>query len=97
VCFDVRGVDHLRVCGSPVSGKLPEQIFPNAATRPTHETVIDRRRWAILGRAIAPATAAFQHMNDAADDMAVVRPLNPLNGEVTTARTNQISAIIAPP
>jgi tetratricopeptide (TPR) repeat protein len=39
VRLDVRGVDHLRVCGSPVSGKLPKQIFPDAATRPTHETV----------------------------------------------------------
>src|SRR5450432_2784858 len=41
VCFDVRRVDHLRVRGSPTPGKLPEQIFPDAATRPTHETVID--------------------------------------------------------
>ena len=31
---------------------------------------------AILGRAIAPATAAFQHMHDAADDAAVVHPLD---------------------
>jgi hypothetical protein len=72
----MRRVDHLRVRGAPVAGKLPEQIFPNATPRPTHETVIDRRRWAILRRTIAPATAAFQHMHDAADDAAIVRPLD---------------------
>jgi hypothetical protein len=44
VRFDVRGVDHLGVCRSPVSGKFPEQIFPDPAPRPAHEAVIDRRR-----------------------------------------------------
>src|SRR5271166_3942849 len=39
-------------------------------------TIIDRCRRSILGRAIAPATAAFQNMHDAADDAAVVRPLD---------------------
>ena len=40
----VRGVDHLGVCRSTVSGKFPEQIFPDPAPRPAHEAVIDRRR-----------------------------------------------------
>jgi hypothetical protein len=31
VCFDVRGIDHLRVRGSSVPSKLPEQVFPDAA------------------------------------------------------------------
>src|SRR5439155_21243385 len=43
---------------------------------PAHEAVIDRRRRAILGRAIAPATATLQHVHDAADDAAIVRPLD---------------------
>ena len=33
-------------------------------------------RRSILGRAIAPATAAFQNMHDTADDAAVVRPFD---------------------
>jgi hypothetical protein len=74
--FHVRGVDHLRVCGSSVSSKLPEQVFPDATPRPAHKAIIDRCRRSILGRAIAPATAAFQNMHDAADDAAVVRPLD---------------------
>ena len=74
--FHVRGVDHLCVCGSSVSSKLPEQVFPDATPRPAHKAIIDRCRRSILGRAIAPATAAFQNMHGAADDAAVVRPLD---------------------
>jgi hypothetical protein len=53
VRFDVCGVDHLRVCGSSVPGKLPEQVFPDATPRPAYEAVIDRRRWTISFGAIA--------------------------------------------
>src|SRR4029077_15725888 len=74
--FHVRGVDHLCVCGTSVSSKLPEQVFPDATPRPAHKAIIDRCRRSILGRAIAPATAAFQNMHDTADNAAVVRPLD---------------------
>src|SRR5207245_6203073 len=76
VRLHVRGVDYLRVCGSSVSSKPPEQIFPYATPRPAHKAIIDRCRRTILGRAIAPATATFQHVHDAADDAAIVRPLD---------------------
>jgi hypothetical protein len=33
----------------------------------------------ILGRAIAPATAALENMHDAADDAAIVNPLHTAN------------------
>jgi hypothetical protein len=71
--FDVRGVDHLRVCGSPVPSKLPEQVFPDATPRPAHETVIDRRRRTISFRAIAPAAATLKHVHDPADHTSVNR------------------------
>ena len=74
--FHVRGIDHLRICGSSVPGELPEQVFPDAAPSPAHKAVIDRCRRTILGRAIAPATAALQHVHDAADDAAIVHPLD---------------------
>src|SRR5262249_20754380 len=54
----------------------PEQVFPDAAPSPAHKAVIDRCRRTILRRAIAPATAALQYMHDAADDSAIVRPLD---------------------
>src|SRR3974377_2093437 len=69
-------VDHLCVRGSSVSGKLPEQIFPNAAPRPTHKAVIDGCRRTIFGRAIAPAAAALQHMYYAADNTAIIDPID---------------------
>src|SRR4051794_27580676 len=74
--FDVRGVDHLGVGRSSVPSKFPEQVFPDATPRPAHKAIIDRCRRTILGRAIAPATAALQYMYDAADDPAIVRPLD---------------------
>lgn len=37
---------------------------------------IDRRRRAILGRAIGPTTAAFQHVYDAADHAPIVHSLD---------------------
>ena len=43
VSFDMRGVDHLRVRRATVVGQLPEQVFPDAAPRPTREAIVDRR------------------------------------------------------
>jgi len=74
--FDMRGIDHLRVRRSPTPGQFLEQLFPDAAPRPTHKAVIDRGRRTIFGRAIAPAAATFQHMNDAANDAAIIRALD---------------------
>ena len=76
VRFHVRGIDHLRARRSPVGGKLPEQVFPDATSRPAHKPIIDRCRRTMFGRAVAPATAAFQRMHDATDDAAIVRPLD---------------------
>ena len=97
ICVSVR---------SATRGKFPEQVFPDAAPSPTHKAIIDRRRRTVLGRAIAPATAAFQHMDDAADHTAIVRPrdapdirrqvrLNPL--PLLIAQPKQIPAHIPIP
>src|SRR5262245_41615245 len=48
-----------------------------AAPRPAHKAIINRCRRTILGRAITPATAAFQHMHNTADHAAIIRPLDP--------------------
>jgi hypothetical protein len=72
----VRGVDHLGLCGSPVPGKFPEKVFPDAAPRPANKPVIDRRRRTIFGWTIAPAATAFQHMHNAADNAPIVHSLD---------------------
>jgi len=77
--FDVGGVDHLRIRRSSTPGQFPEQVFPDATPRPAYETVIDRHVWAILGRAIAPATAALENMHDPADNPAIIDPLHTAN------------------
>ncbi len=77
--LDVRGVDHLHIRGTSPAGKLSEQVFPDPAPRPAHKPSVDRRRRAILGRAIAPAAATFQHMNDAANDPSIIYTLDTAN------------------
>ena len=72
--FDVGGFDHLRVCRSPTPGQFSEQVLPQPALRPAHETVIDCRRRPVLGRAITPAAATLENMHDPADDSAIVNP-----------------------
>jgi hypothetical protein len=72
----MRGVDHLRVCGSPILSKSPKQIFSDPALGPASEPVIDRGWQTIFGRAIAPAATALQHMHDAANDAPIIRSLN---------------------
>jgi hypothetical protein len=74
--FDVGGVDHLRVRQSTVAGELPEQVFPYAAPRPPSEAIVDRRRRPVGFGTIGPAAAALQHVYDAADNPAIVLPLN---------------------
>jgi len=69
----MRGVDHQLVRRSATLGKRPEQILPYAATRPPHETIINRCRWTISFGAITPSAAALEHMRDPADDTAIIR------------------------
>ena len=74
--FDVGGVDHLRVCRSTIVGEFAEQVFPYAAPRPPSEAIVDRRRRPVGFGTIGPAAAAFQHVYDAADNAAIVLPLD---------------------
>ena len=74
--FDVRGVDHLGVRRSTVTGEFTEQVFPYATPRPPSEAVVDRCRRPVGFGTIAPAAAASQHVYNAADNAAIVLPLD---------------------
>jgi hypothetical protein len=74
--IDVHGLDRLHIRVTAILGKFSEQGLPNAAARPAHEAIVDRRRRTIFERAVAPATAALEHVHDAADHPAIVRPLD---------------------
>jgi hypothetical protein len=44
---------------------------------PADKAVINRRRRAILGRAVAPAATAFQYVHNTADDAAIISSFDP--------------------
>jgi hypothetical protein len=72
MCFDIGRVYHLNVDAAPSTCKLAEQIFPNAASSPADEAVIDRCRWTICFRTIAPAASTLENMYDPADDPTII-------------------------
>src|SRR6516164_2425785 len=51
-----------------------EDILPDAFRRPADETIVERLARAVGRRGIDPATTTFQHMNDPADDTAIINP-----------------------
>src|SRR4029079_16251398 len=74
VRLNMCGVDHLGVRTSTIAGKLSEQVFPYAATGPTHEAVIERG-WRTIGlRTIAPSAAAPQHVHNPAHHSTIIHP-----------------------
>jgi hypothetical protein len=76
VRFDVGGVDHLRIRGSSIAGKFAKQIFPDAAPRPTCEAIVYCRVRSVRFGTIAPAAAALQHVDNAADHSPIVFALD---------------------
>jgi len=53
-------------------GERMKHVDPNAFRRPADEAVVERLARSIDLRRVDPATAGFEHMNNAADDPAVV-------------------------
>lgn len=67
-----RGIDqHLRRRAAGRSQSL-EDVAPDAFGRPAHETIVERLARTIDGRCVDPASTGLQHMNDPADDAAVI-------------------------
>lgn len=72
---DVAAVEGGRIARPSGLGQRGEHGFPEAAPRPLVEAVVDRGPRAVGGRAIAPAAARRQHVQDARDDLPVVLAL----------------------
>jgi hypothetical protein len=49
-----------------------EQTDPDALGRPTHIAVVKRFFRSVFRRRVGPASARFQHMNNAADDAQII-------------------------
>src|SRR3546814_17068090 len=50
------------------------QLRPEPPPRPAVEAVVDRRRWSIVCRTVAPPAAGFQYMKDARNHPPVIEP-----------------------
>jgi hypothetical protein len=94
---NLRRIDHLGVCRSTVAGELPEQVFLYAVPRPPSEAIVDHRRRPVGFGTIGPTAAALQHVYDAADNAAIILPLDtaPSFGKRGSKRCSNQS--IAPP
>ena len=53
-------------------GKRVKEANPDAFFRPSHEAIVERFLGSVFGGRIDPASARFEHMNDAADHSPVV-------------------------
>lgn len=51
-----------------------EDVDPNAFGRPAHEAIVERLARTVDRRGVDPATTGSQHVNDPADDPAVIHP-----------------------
>lgn len=72
--LDVAAVD-LGGLGDPaLLGQGGEDAAPHAAPAPPVPAVVDRRRRAVIRRAVLPATAALEHMHDPRDHPPVIHP-----------------------
>ena len=53
-------------------GQRRQDARPDAAVTPSVPPIVDRRRRSILARAVLPATAAFEHVNDPRDHPPII-------------------------
>jgi hypothetical protein len=51
-----------------------EDIFPDPSGRPADESIVERLVRTVGRRGVDPAATALQHMNDPADDTAIINP-----------------------
>jgi hypothetical protein len=72
--LDRGGVDRQRHTMLAAVGQGFEDRPPASAFGPAIEAIVDGCIGAIVGRATSPASAALEHMNDAADDPPIVIP-----------------------
>src|SRR5271157_2450471 len=54
------------------SRNLLEQALPKPALRPSIVAIVDRGRWAVLKRHVAPAASRLENVQDATDDATII-------------------------
>ena len=74
VGLDVAAVDLASLRNPAFLGQRRQDAGPDAPPTPPVPAIIDRRRRAVFWRAIRPATAALEHVDDAGDYPAIINP-----------------------
>jgi hypothetical protein len=54
------------------SGNLLEQALPKPALRPSVVAIVDRGRWAVFRRHVAPTTSHLENVQDATDNTTII-------------------------
>ena len=70
--FDRGRVDGQSHAVLAAAGERLKDRLPMSALGPAIKAIVDRRVRTIVGRTIAPACAALEHMNDTADNASIV-------------------------
>ena len=70
--FDRGGVDGQSHAVLAAAGERFKDRLPMSALGPAIKAIVDRRVRTIVGRTIAPASTALEHMNDTADNTSIV-------------------------
>lgn len=70
--FDDRAIDAVLVMRADDGRQIVEDRFPQAFLCPSHKAVIDGFGGTVFRRAIAPAAARLQHMDDPADNPPII-------------------------
>ncbi len=76
--FEVRCIDHQTPRRFAFGSQRDEYPLEHAHARPAYEPVIQGFMRPIHIRGIAPAEPVSDHMNDPADDPAVINPRHPV-------------------
>jgi len=72
--LDVRAIDSRRMGQYTRRDQRFQNVVPDLLVGPAVEAVVDRRVRAVFRRAVTPAAAGLQNMQDAADYPSVIDP-----------------------
>jgi hypothetical protein len=74
VCLNISAVDGSAFGDRTGPRKRLDQVSPEPFARPTVESIVNRRRRAIVGRTVAPLAVDLENMDNAGDHPTIINP-----------------------
>ena len=71
------GINHQRVCCITFGSQFGQDVREDTHSGPSGPSDVERLVWPVLSRCITPTAAISNNMDDATEDLSVVRPSNP--------------------